>query len=158
MEELKQEFKHDYNEAIHQYNNGDSVNFFRNIRPAIEKFCRLVVYDQLGQELAEEVLSGTKTIKVDFAKCSDGITRPEHDVKRVENSALTLVAHQAIYLKNAEKLSKSFSDRIWNRIKSNLDSDFIKLRADFKNCSEAGLHSGESSVENETETQNLVTF
>lgn len=34
MEDIKIRFQHDYNEAIDNYNSGDCVLFFRNIRPA----------------------------------------------------------------------------------------------------------------------------
>jgi hypothetical protein len=60
MENIKQQFAHDYNEAIEKFNNGDCILFFRNIRPAIENFCKLVIYDLLGEELSEKVLSGEK--------------------------------------------------------------------------------------------------
>ena len=56
MEKIKQRFAHDYNEAIDNYNSGDCVLFFRNIRPAIETFCKLVIYDLVGSQLAEELL------------------------------------------------------------------------------------------------------
>lgn len=45
MEDIKIRFQHDYNEAIDNYNSGDCVLFFRNIRPAIETFCQLVIFD-----------------------------------------------------------------------------------------------------------------
>lgn len=157
MEKIKQEFEHDYNLAINFYNNGDIVSFLRNLRPAIENFCRIVVYDLLGQEVAKEVLAGKKKITVDFKKCS-AIMKDEPTAKRVENSALAVVAQYAIYFKKGDKLSKSSDDRIWSRIKSNIDSDFIKLKSAHSSCSEAASHTGESRVDNETEAQDLATF
>lgn len=157
MEKIKQEFKHDYNLAINFYNNGDIVSFLRNLRPAIEYFCRIVVYDLLGQEVAEEVLAGKKKITADFKKCS-AIMKDEPTAKRVENSALAVVAQSAIYFKKGDKLSKSSDDRIWSRIKSNIDSDFIKLKSAHSSCSEAASHTGESRVDKETEAQDLATF
>ena len=52
MEDIKIRFQHDYNEAIDNYNSGDCVLFFRNIRPAIETFCKLVIFDLVDAILA----------------------------------------------------------------------------------------------------------
>ena len=52
MEDIKIRFQHDYNEAIDNYNSGDCVLFFRNIRPAIETLCKLVIFDLVDTVLA----------------------------------------------------------------------------------------------------------
>ena len=54
MEKIKQEFEHDYNLAINFYNNGDIVSFLRNLRPAIENFCRIVVLICLDKRLPKK--------------------------------------------------------------------------------------------------------
>lgn len=59
MENTKQRLKRDYNEAIEKYNSGELVGFFRNIRPAIEAFCKLVVYDLVDLQLAEQLFADT---------------------------------------------------------------------------------------------------
>ena len=70
MEDIKIRFQHDYNEAIDNYNSGDCVLFFRNIRPAIETFCKLVIFDLVDTVLAEELLSGQKTLHCDYKNCT----------------------------------------------------------------------------------------
>lgn len=34
--------------------------FFRNIRPVIENFCKFIIYDLMGEEIAKELLAGKK--------------------------------------------------------------------------------------------------
>ena len=156
MEKIKQRFAHDYNEAIDNYNSGDCVLFFRNIRPAIETFCKLVIYDLVGSQLAEELLSGQKSLYCDYKNCSASLMGPSN--RAVENSMLASLAQQVIYYKKGPTLALYTTQRTVNRIKSAIDSDFIKLASDFKNSSEAGMHDGVSSVENEVEAKNLSTF
>lgn len=156
MESVKKRFAHDYNEAIDNYNSGDCVLFFRNIRPAIETFCKLVIYDLAGKILAEDLLSGRKTFKYDYRTCTVSFTTPTN--RAVENSMLASLAQQTIYYKKGATLALYTTERTVNRIKCAIDSDFIKLSSDFKSSSEAGIHDGTSSVENEIEAKNLSTF
>lgn len=156
MENIKQRFLHDYNEAIDNYNSGDCVLFFRNIRPAIETFCKLVIYDLVDAVLADELLSGQKTLHCDYKNCTTSFGNPTN--RAVENSMLATLAQQVIYYTKGATLALYSTQRTANRIKSAIDSDFIKLASDFKNSSEAGMHDGISTVENEVEAKNLSTF
>lgn len=156
MENIKQRFQHDYNEAIDNYNSGDCVLFFRNIRPAIETFCKLVIYDLVDAVLAEELLSGQKTLHCDYKNCAVSFVAPTN--RAVENSMLASLAQQVIYYAKGTTLASYPTQRTVNRIKSAIDSDFIKLTSDFKNSSEAGMHDGISTVEIEIEARNLSTF
>lgn len=154
MKELKQKFAHDYNEAIENYNNGDCILFFRNIRPAIEYFCRIVINDLLGQELAAKILKGEKRLDCDFKNGTSSVVLGNN--KEVLNSMLATVAKQAIYhIKGATLVQE---DRTIARIKKAVDSDFMKLSSDFGNGSEVGNHSGNTSMEIEVEASNLSTF
>lgn len=95
MEDIKIRFQHDYNEAIDNYNSGDCVLFFRNIRPAIETFCKLVIFDLVDTVLAEELLSGQKTLHCDYKNCTASFITPKN--RAVENSMLASLAQQVIY-------------------------------------------------------------
>ena len=156
MEDIKIRFQHDYNEAIDNYNSGDCVLFFRNIRPAIETFCKLVIFDLVDTVLAEELLSGQKTLHCDYKNCTAAFITPTN--RAVENSMLASLAQQVIYYTKGVTLALYSTQRTVNRIKSAIDSDFVKLASDFKNSSEAGMHDGVSTVENEIEARNLSTF
>lgn len=156
LQDIKQKFAHDYNEAIDNYNSGDCVLFFRNIRPAIETFCVLVIYDLVGMELAEDLLSGHKTFICDYKTCTVSFATPTN--RAVENSMKASLAQQTIYYTKGAYLARYTTQRTVNRIKSAIDSDFLKLSSDFKSSSEAGSHYGASFVENEIEAKNLSTF
>lgn len=154
MEAIKQSFAHDYNEAIENYNNGDCILFFRNIRPAIESFCRIVIYDLLGNDLAAKVLKGEKRIDCDY---KTGVSQiADGNNNEVLNSLLATVAKQAIY--HTKGTTLVLQERPVMRIKKAIDSDFMKLSSDFGNGSEAGSHSGETSMELGIEATNLSTF
>ena len=71
---------------------------------------------------------------------------------------LASLAQQVIYYTKGATLALYSTQRTVNRIKSAIDSDFVKLASDFKNSSEAGMHDGVSTVENEIEARNLSTF
>ena len=156
MENIKQRLKRDYNEAIEKYNNGDCVGFFRNIRPAIEAFCKLVVCDLVGQQLAEELLNGQKTFDVDFKKCTVKFKTPTKIA--VQNSMLAKLAQQTIYYKKGQTLALYDTQKKVERLKKTIDSDFTSLATYFSSCSEAGSHDGLSDFDIETEARSLATF
>ncbi len=156
LDRIKDRFSHDYNEAIDNYNNGDCVLFFRNIRPAIESFCKLVIYDLVGSQLAEELLAGQKSFDYDYKACRASITNGRN--RRIENSMLASLALQTIYHKKGDTLALYTEHRKVERIKRSIDSDFNKLVSDYKSTSEAGVHDGDSFVENEIEARSLSSF
>ena len=50
MDEIKQYFKHDYDLAVDAFNKRDYRGFFRNIRPAIELLCKLLIHEFVSDE------------------------------------------------------------------------------------------------------------
>ena len=102
MERIKENLSHDYNEAIKNFNEGNFVFFFRNIRPVIENFCKFIIYDLMGVEKAKELLAGGISIKCDFK--TGEVTFEEGNCKPVENSYLTILAKLAIYYKYGREL------------------------------------------------------
>ena len=58
MEQVKDNFKHDYNLAVKSFNEKDYTSFFRNIRPCIELLSKLIIYDVLGEDKAVELIEG----------------------------------------------------------------------------------------------------
>lgn len=157
MDNIKESFKHDYNEAIENYNGGDYVLFFRNMRPAIEGFCKLVIYDLVDKCLAEDLLFGRKSLlDIDYQKCSTDFGEPTN--KPVQNSMLPSLAKKVIYYQKGKMFASYKSQQNINRKKNVVDSDFKKLASDFGNCSGAGSHTGEIDMDKEIEARNLVTF
>lgn len=62
MEQVKDNFKHDYNLAVKSFNEKDYTSFFRNIRPCIELLSKLIIYDVLGEDKAVELIEGEISI------------------------------------------------------------------------------------------------
>ena len=64
MESIKNSFKHDYNLAVDCFNKKDYTSFFRNIRPAIELLCKLVIYDIIKNDvISADIMEGRKSIQ-----------------------------------------------------------------------------------------------
>lgn len=97
MEDIKIRFQHDYNEAIDNYNSGDCVLFFRNIRPAIETFCQLVIFDLVDTVLAEELLSGQKTLHCDYKNCTASFITPTNRAVEKFNARFTCSAGNILH-------------------------------------------------------------
>lgn len=69
MDNLRQDFLNDYKESIAKYNSNNFVFYLRNMRPALERFCKLVIYDVLADEsLYDELLNGEKQINCEDRK------------------------------------------------------------------------------------------
>ena len=134
MECIKENLSHDYNEAIKNYNEGNFVFFFRNIRPVIENFCKFIIYDLMGVKMAEELLVGEKSIKCDFK--TGEATFEEGNCRPVESSYLTILAKLVIYYKYGHELIRQ--ERKSSMLKKAIDSDFSRLNSDYGICSEIG--------------------
>ena len=64
MESIKNSFKHDYNLAVDCFNKKDYTSFFRNVRPAIELLCKLVIYDIINNDATStDIVEGRKSIQ-----------------------------------------------------------------------------------------------
>lgn len=50
LQELKDEFKRDYSSAVSFYNVNDIIHFYRDIRPSIENFGKLILFDIVGEQ------------------------------------------------------------------------------------------------------------
>lgn len=58
MEELQSKFKDDYQRVKNSWEREDYVEFLRNLRPALEGLCRIVIMDVKGPTLYEEIIIG----------------------------------------------------------------------------------------------------
>lgn len=156
IKDIKIRFARSYNEAIMKYNGGDCDFFFRNIRPAIEAFCKLVIYDLVDQQLASDLLDGRKTINCDFKKCTAVIDGPSN--QKVQNSMLPSLALRVIYYAKGDTLALCKTEQKVMRIKKAIDSDFNKLISDFSSSSEFGSHDDNTSSDQEIEARSLAVF
>ena len=58
MESLKQKLQADYNRVRNAWGRIDYVDYLRQLRPAMEDFCRIVIMDVKGPNLYEEIVDG----------------------------------------------------------------------------------------------------
>lgn len=64
MEQLFSQFKNDYSLAMENYRKGAYTYFFRNIRPAIEWLCKLIIADMVeGKSKPSDIFNGEKVIR-----------------------------------------------------------------------------------------------
>ena len=91
MEDIKQYLKHDYDIAVDAFNKRDYRGFFRNIRPAIELLCKLLIHEFVSDEdMAEDIISGNVSIKKD--RTSERYIN-ENDFRRIKERAVAAVIH-----------------------------------------------------------------
>lgn len=135
---VKNAFEYDYMEAIRKYNVSDYVLFLRNIRPAIERLCKIIVYDTLNDdELAECLFEGSKDILYDKKARSCNLNDIPTDPK--EGASLAFLAQRVIYYKDPFILG---SDK--KRIKKSVDKTCTELSYWYSDISGVGNHSASS--------------
>ena len=161
FDEIKNEFKQNYNTAIQFYNEGNWKVFYNHYRPAIEYFCRLIVFDLTDNDnRANELINDQWRIND-----HNGNYYSTPDVqKENQNTRLVDLARRVIYR------ARSCAGRNWyapellsqdqKHLKGYIDSMFgtglyakdekPPLKALFSKSSELGHHSGKSSLEAET--------
>ena len=132
---VKNAFEHDYKEAIRNYNASYYVLFLRNMRPAIERLCKIIVYDILkDDDFAECLFNGTKDIIFDKKMRSCEIDENRTDPK--EGASLAFLAQRTIFYNDPFILG---SDK--KRIKKAIDKTCSELSYWYSDISGIGNHS-----------------
>ena len=132
LQELKDEFKRDYSSAISLYKENDLIHFNRDIRPAIENFCRLLIFDVIGEHGYHDIENNVKFID------QSGRLVPQNPGYSVEGSG---------WIKNAKFALCSLSsyclpDNQHKNLKKKIDSGLDQLSAQYSETSETSQHSG----------------
>lgn len=137
MNSLQENFLKDYKESIAKYNSSNFVFYLRNMRPALERFCMLIIYDVLGDEsLFEELLNGKKQIYCDWKAGKCELQNKACEPK--EGSNLAKLAKYVIFYKK----SFLFSDEKLNkRLRKNVESTFNEIISRYGEISGEGSHS-----------------
>lgn len=156
MENIKEDFKRDYNNAIEDYNNGDLTGFFRNMRPAIESFCKMVIYDLVETPLAKDLLDGKQVLECDWKTFTTTLS-PLPSPKPVEGAMLTFLAKKVVYYTEGERLKNYNNNRNIKNLKDDIDANFQRLNADYGKCSKFN-HTGTSADEYKLNAENLSTI
>lgn len=153
MESLKNSLKHDYNLAVDSFNDKDYISFFRNIRPAIEWMCRLLIRDILGKQSDyDEIMQGKKSISKSydsFILVSSNTNRPP------TGSALAVLVPKAFYLKHPNVYSSRLNNS-QKRIRTGIESNCKSFEYWYGVASEIGNHSGNTSMNTEIQARNCA--
>ena len=114
MEEIKDYLKHDYDIAVDAFNKKDYRGFFRNIRPAIELLCKLLIHEFVSDEnLAEDIISGNVSVKKDRTSEKYII---ENAFKKIQGSALAAILPWVYFYKHSD-VAFSRIDKSYRRVK-----------------------------------------
>lgn len=155
MDTIRNRLKHDYNLAVDCFNNKDYVSFFRNIRPAIELFCKLFIYDVINdQRTFDDIIQGRKTI----SKYFDGFSVMSSSSRRVPTgSAFAILLPKVYYYKHPEIYS-SRGNTMQKSIRLGIDSASENLNNWYSVASEIGSHTGKASLDEETQARSCAAW
>lgn len=155
METIKTSLKHDYNLAVDNFNQPDYVTFFRNIRPAIELICKLIICDVLNNKTEyDDIMQGRKTIR----KSLDKFTLSTSDNRRNPvGSALITLFPRVYYYKYPDVFNARYDNNL-KRKKSGLESSSTNLNHWYSIASELGSHAGDSSMNIETQARSCAAI
>lgn len=155
MEKIKQYLKNDYNTAVDAFNERDYRGFFRNIRPAIELLCKLLIHEFVSDEvLAEDIISGNVSIKKDRTSEQYII---ENDFRRIQGSALAAILPWVYFYKHSD-VAFSRLDQRKKRLKKGIETNAANLYQWYSTASELGSHTGASSMNDEKQALACATF
>ena len=155
MEEIKQYLKHDYDVAVDAFNKRDYRGFFRNIRPAIELLCKLLIHEFVSDEdLAEDIVSGNVSIKKD--RISERYI-VENNFRRIQGSALAAILPWVYYYKHSD-VAFSRVDQQKKRLKKGIETNAANLYQWYSTASELGSHTGASSMNDKKQALACATF
>ena len=155
MEEIKKYLKHDYDIAVDAFNKKDYRGFFRNIRPAIELLCKLLIHEFVSDEnLAEDIISGNVSVKKDRTREQYII---ENDFRRIQGSALAAILPWVYFFKHSD-VAFSKVDQRKKRLKKGIETNAANLYQWYSTASELGSHTGASSMNDEKQALACATF
>lgn len=155
MKEIKEYLKHDYNIAVDAFNKKDYRGFFRNIRPAIELICKLLIHDFLADEdLAEEIISGKASVKKDRTSEQYII---ENNFRKIQGSALAAILPWVYFYKHSD-VAFSRVDQEKKRLKKGIETYAANLYQWYSTASELGSHTGSSSLNDKKQAYACAAF
>lgn len=155
MDTLRNRLKHDYNLAVDCFNNKDYVSFFRNIRPAIELFCKLFICDVINdQRTYDDIIQGRKTV----SKYFDGFSIVSTSSRRAPTgSAFAILLPKVYYYKHPEIYS-SRGNTMQKSIRLGIDSASDNLNNWYSVASEIGSHTGSASLDEEIQARSCAAW
>lgn len=149
---LLKDFLSDYKEAIAKYNNGEFVFYLRNMRPAIERLSKIIIFDVLNNDkLATDLINGLKSINYD--KNSKHYNLSNQKVESKEGASLAFLAKNVIFYKNPHLLLSAKESK---RIKDSIEGDCNAMSTWYKKISGMGSHSADDDAVDKAKTLELL--
>lgn len=136
MNLIKEDLKQNFDRASEEYNKGDYVFFFRDIRPAIEDLAKLILYDCLDERLAEDIISGRKKLILNN-KTKQVYWTDQNNGKELKGSGLIWPIEKALLIRNTTRIPRDNK-----HFQTELGSATATLVRLYNNASEIGSHSG----------------
>ena len=100
LRQITDELTEQYNNAVDFYYKADFLNFFSNIRSAVENVCKAIIFDALqNEDIANKILDGKKELSFNARTCKYEIKDRLH-VTVPQNSTLLSPAEYALYYKH----------------------------------------------------------
>lgn len=131
-DELKSEFLRDYSSAVSFYNENDLIHFNRDIRPAIENFSKLLLFDLIGQRVFRDIENNVSFVQ------SDGTIRAQNPGIVVSGSGWILNAEYAF----KQKPDFSARDNVHTNLRKKITSGMEVLNSQYSETSETSEHTG----------------
>lgn len=155
MEQVKDNFKHDYNLAVKSFNEKDYTSFFRNIRPCIELLSKLIIYDVLGEDKAVELIEGE--ISIEWERGSKTYKLIEYPARRKPTGKeFCDLVPQVYYYKHSGVTTNKDENK--KRLKRGLDSCAGALSRYYSIASEFGSHTGSSTMKVDVQAISCAAF
>ena len=130
-----------YNNAVDFYYKDDFCNFFSNIRNAVDKVCKAIIFDALQDEdIANKILEGKKGLF--FARTGKYEIKDFSNGCIPQNRKLLNTAEYALYYKHKDVcFDSSKKEDNKKNINQNINNAFNKLLNLFSDASALGSHS-----------------
>lgn len=127
-----------YNNAVDFYYKDDFCNFFSNIRNAVDKVCKAIIFDALQDEdIANKILEGKKGLY--FARTGKYVIIDLSNGCIPQNRNLLTTAEYALYYKH-KGVCFDYSEKEGKKNR-NINNAFNKLLNLFSDASALGSHS-----------------
>lgn len=130
LQELKNEFKRDYSYAVSDYNSNNLVGFNRHIRPTIEKFSKIILFDIIGEQNVRDIEDNL--VEID----NNGVLQPQRPGGYVKGSRWIINAKRAFLRVPHFK----DSDDGHTSLRKNIDAGFDLLNAQYTESSYTSDH------------------
>lgn len=155
MEETKESLKHDYNIAVHSFNEKDYKSFFRNIRPSIELLSKVLIIDVIGDEnLAWDIIDGNQSLyKTPYNEYE---LRDGYDGHRPSGKNFPLLISKAYLYKHKDVCNPS--DPSKSRVKRGVEGCSSEMARFYDIASGLGNHTDKNPMTPSIQAAACVTF